>query len=114
MARLTSSQVCDQEYRSAMRAFRPSLDRESAGRTVAAPTVVNQGRGTPWVNASNLDVTRSRIVRRGCVVEFPGGAGGGKNGHTTRAGCMHVWVVAARHEKHSPCWNSDKRFRESG
>lgn len=72
-SRPTSSQVCDQEYRSAMRAFRPSLDRESAGRTMAAPTVVNQGRGTPWVNASNLDVTRSRIVRKGCVVEFPGG-----------------------------------------
>lgn len=69
----TIRQVCDREYRSAVRAIRPPLARESAGRSVTAPPVVVQGRGTPWVNTSNLDVSRAQIVRKGCTVEFLGG-----------------------------------------
>ena len=43
---LTSFQIFDRQYRLAVIALRPSLDRESAVRTVAAPLVVNLGRGT--------------------------------------------------------------------
>lgn len=42
----TIRQVCDREYRAAVRAIRPPLARESAGRSVTAPPVVVQGRGT--------------------------------------------------------------------
>lgn len=105
---LTPSEVCDHEYRSAMRAFRPSPSRESAASAVRAPVVVSSVRATPWVNASNLDVTRSRIVRKGCVVEFPGGVRatvtavrmgrfwhlGGMQTHASYTPCASVRVVS--------------------
>lgn len=40
------SEVCDHEYRSAIRAFRPSPSRESAASAVRAPVVVSSVRAT--------------------------------------------------------------------
>lgn len=46
----------------------------SPGNNGAASSVARQVSSGPGVSTSNLDSTRTRIVKRGCVVEFPGGA----------------------------------------
>lgn len=44
---LTPAEVCDREYQSAMRSFRPSPSRESAASAVRASVVVSSVRATP-------------------------------------------------------------------
>lgn len=47
----------------------------SQGNNGAVSSVARQASSGPGVSTSNnLDSTRTRIVKRGCVVEFPGGA----------------------------------------
>lgn len=46
----------------------------SQGNNGAVLSVARQASSGPGVSTSNLDSTRTRIVKRGCVVEFPGGA----------------------------------------
>lgn len=49
--------------------------RTPSGHNGAAP-VVAHGQAKPGLRVStlsNLDSTRRRVVKRGCVVEFPGG-----------------------------------------
>lgn len=43
---LTPRQVCDAEYRSALRSVRPSASQESGPRSVTAPRPVKARRGT--------------------------------------------------------------------
>lgn len=45
----------------------------SQGFKGATSPVARQVAPRPGVSTSNLDSTRRTIVRRGCVVEFPGG-----------------------------------------
>lgn len=47
-----------------------SPGNNGAAALVAQSSVPGPGVSTP----SNLDSTRMRVVKRGCVVEFPGGA----------------------------------------
>lgn len=51
-------------------ALRGPRGANDAAALVAQPVVSGPGVCT----SSNLDSTRTRIVKRGCVVEFPGGA----------------------------------------
>lgn len=51
-------------------ALRGPRGANDAAALVAQPVASCLGGRTP----SNLDSTRMRIVKRGCVVEFPGGA----------------------------------------
>lgn len=46
----------------------------SPGNNGAASSVARQVSSGPGVSTSNLDSTRTRLVKRGSVVEFPGGA----------------------------------------
>lgn len=46
----------------------------SPGNNGAASSVARQASSGPGVSTSNLDSTRTRVVKRGSVVEFRGGA----------------------------------------
>lgn len=45
----------------------------SQGFKGATSPVARQAVPRPGVSTSNLDSTRMRVVKRGCVVEYPGG-----------------------------------------
>lgn len=49
--------------------------------------LVGKSDGSRPVRASNLDSTGTRVVRKGCVVEFPGGA----TGRVTKVLTGHFW-----------------------
>lgn len=52
-----------------------SLLRGPSGENGTADAVAGKAAPGPRVSTpSNLDCTRMRVVKRGCVVEFPGGA----------------------------------------
>ena len=56
--------------------------------------------GRPWVNCSNLDASRARIVRKGSTVEFPGGV----RVTVTRVRMGRFWHAACRESwSYTPC-----------
>ena len=72
-------------------------------RTMTAPASSGQGACIPW--KSNLDQTRTRIVKRGCVVQFRGGA-------TARVSAVRLgafWTDARVSESHKQYLCSDVR-----
>lgn len=68
-----------------------SLGNKGAAALVAQSSA--SGPGVPTLKKSNFDSTGLRVVKRGCVVEFPGGA----TARVTRVrlGRFHVDVPAS-------------------